>query len=351
MDGVKRISREGTATHHASSVDHCRVQKSSTLNRKFVKRPVAKPRVQTDAKSVKRTSSTVPVVNSSRRLLSKQHTVKLSPASASTTKKIAISDDSDKIIVKKGSAAAQQQPKAQKSSTAIAASKLVSKRKSGQQLGKDCVQQPEVAKIARARMAARRAPAPERMSAQEIKDRAIQQALKKMSAVKEEADFDETQPQKRHFWQKKTFAVSMAMATVVLALVGYLVYANLPDLSVRVAAMQTGISKAYPSFVPSSYRLDGLVKEENGRITMAFKDDKSHKFMLYEEKSGWDSAAVLSNFVEKEWDDYAVTKGQGLTIYMSGSNAAWVNGGVFYLITDDSGTLTSTDLHDIAVSL
>ena len=373
MDGVRKISREGAAVHHASSVDHRRLQKSSTLNRKFVKKPVAKKQPKIEApKVIKRSSGSVPVVNSSRRLLSKQHSVQLRPVSS--TRKISISEPkAQKIAIKEADTQTQQQqqqrvvsaqktqqvaakasqPQVQpkKSQTAIVASKLVAQRKSGQQAAKETVQHPEVAKVARARMSARRAPAPEMMSAQELKDRAIQQALKRMSAVKEDADFDEVQPQKRHFWQKKSFAVSMAMAMVVIALVGYLVYANLPDLSVRVAAMQSGINKAYPSFVPNSYRLDGLVKEENGRITMAFKDENNRKFMLFEEKSGWDSAAVLSNYVQKEWDDYTVTKGQGLTIYMSGSNAAWVNGGVFYLITDDSGTLTSNDLHDIAVSL
>ena len=54
----------------------------------------------------------------------------------------------------------------------------------------------------------------------------------------------------------------------------------------------------------------------------------------------------------KNWGaSYSVAKGQGLTIYVSGSNAAWVNGGVFYVINGDEGSLSSSDLHDIAVSL
>ena len=98
--------------------------------------------------------------------------------------------------------------------------------------------------------------------------------------------------------------------------------------------------------------MDGLVKEDAGRVTMNFKNDEGKKFVLMEEKSSWDSAAVLSNYVKKNWgNDYSIAKGQGLTIYVSGSNAAWVNGGVFYVITDDSGSLSAADLHDIAVSL
>ena len=137
-----------------------------------------------------------------------------------------------------------------------------------------------------------------------------------------------------------------------MILLGYLVSVNLPDISVRVAAMHSGIEKAYPSYVPASYRLDGLVNENNGRITMSFKNDRDQKFTLMEEKSSWDSSAVLTNYVEKNWGaSYSIAKGQGLTIYVSGSNAAWVNGGVFYVIEDESGSLSSSDLHDIAVSL
>jgi hypothetical protein len=157
---------------------------------------------------------------------------------------------------------------------------------------------------------------------------------------------------KQRFWKKKNFKIAAAMSVVTLAILGYLVSVNLPDISVRVAAMHTGIEKAYPSYVPANYRLDGLVKEENGRITMSFKNDRDQKFTLMEEKSSWDSSAVLTNYVSKNWGaSYAIAKGQGLTIYVSGSNAAWVNGGVFYVITDETNTLSTSDLHDIAVSL
>jgi hypothetical protein len=146
--------------------------------------------------------------------------------------------------------------------------------------------------------------------------------------------------------------VAVAMVVISFGLLGYLVYLNMPDISVRVAAMQTGIDKAYPSYVPADYRLDGLVKEDAGRITMNFKNSEGKKFTLMEEKSSWDSSAVLTNYVEKNWGaSYSIARGQGLTIYVSGSNAAWVNSGVLYIIQDDAGVLNSNDLHDIAVSL
>ena len=223
---------------------------------------------------------------------------------------------------------------------------------------KDVYQKNQTLEAAKARMAARKAAAqPEHLSAQELKDRAIKQALRKVERLDDDgtmsAQFDGVATQqKQHFWKKRSFAISACMAVIAIALLGYLVALNLPDISVRVAAMQTGIEKLYPSYVPSNYRLDGLVKEEAGRVTMNFKNEEGKKFILMEEKSSWDSAAVLSNYVKKNWgSDYSIAKGQGLTIYISGSNAVWVNGGVFYMITNEDRSLTATDLHDIAVSL
>ena len=75
-------------------------------------------------------------------------------------------------------------------------------------------------------------------------------------------------------------------------------------------------------------------------------------FTLTEEKSSWDSSAVLANFVLPNWgNDYVTVKGQGLTIYVFGSNATWVNGGILYKIIDETNTLTKQQLHDIAVGL
>jgi flagellar biosynthesis GTPase FlhF len=189
----------------------------------------------------------------------------------------------------------------------------------------------------------------EHISAKEMKDKAIQKALRDVATMQQEQE--EYQP-KRRFWQKRGFLISGAVAIISIALLGYLVYLNLPDLSVRVAAMQTGIENAYPSYVPMNYRLSGLVKEDNGAITMNFVQENGGSFQLIEKKSSWDSATVLSNFVEEKWgSNYVVAKGQGLTVYISGSNAVWVNGGVLYQIEDHGSNLTTDDLHDIAISL
>ena len=344
MDGVKRVSRQGVAGNHASSVDHSRLQKSSTLNRKFVKKPVAKPKMSAAASAAARTMQRQ---GYERAMLNKGGTVRLQPATAKT-----------------------QAAKAQAAQPAAKAQTAKAQAGAGQE-SPDVYVKNEAAAAARERQAAKRQATQggQQLTAQQLKDRAIQQALSKMNTVDKEEkrfgklgkrknenqlieQFGEENKQKKHFWQNRKLTVAAVMAVISICLLGYLVHLNLPDISVRVAAMQTGIEKAYPSYIPATYRLDGLVHEDNGRITMNFKNDQDHKFTLLEEKSSWDSAAVLANYVKKNWgDDYSIAKGQGLTIYISGSNAVWVNGGVLYMINDDGGHLSSGDLHDIAVSL
>ena len=342
MDGIKRVNK-GATTVHSSNVDHRRIQKSATLNRKFVKKPTSRLRITASAGAA---SKSMRQHGQQRRMdmIQRQNTVKLQPVAQKAQVAQA------KAQPQQAQAKQQQQPQQQR--VAAARKQIISEEKDVEK-----VQKNQTLEAAKARMAARKAAAqPEHLSAQELKDRAIKQALRKVERLDDDgtmgAQFNEATRQKQHFWKKRSFAISACMAVIAVALLGYLVALNMPDISVRVAAMQTGIEKLYPSYVPSNYRLDGLVKEEAGRVTMNFKREDGKKFILMEEKSSWDSAAVLSNYVKKNWgNNYSIAKGQGLTIYISGSNAAWVNGGVFYVITNEDGSLSATDLHDIAVSL
>ena len=86
---------------------------------------------------------------------------------------------------------------------------------------------------------------------------------------------------------------------------------------------------------------------------MIFEGPNASSFTLNEEKSSWDSSALLRNYVEPNWgEDYATTHEQGITIYISNktSDAAWVNRGVLYQITSN-GVLTKKQVRNIVVSL
>lgn len=381
MDGIKRRGANATI-NHSSSIDHRRVQKSTTLNRRFVKRPVlsktttarqvtqvAKQQQTAQQQTAQRattqqlrkhsatrataTKARVVTAKSQQQLIARQKRVRLQPISSAKTQQ---QQGIDRVSMQATRAIAQKQQEIvslknaqqQQSEYAQAAQQAAAKytNLSAQQQAR--MAQTPIARNARARVQYKNQQQ-EHISAKEMKDKAIQKALRDVATMQQEQE--EYQP-KRRFWQKRGFLISGAVAIISIALLGYLVYLNLPDLSVRVAAMQTGIENAYPSYVPMNYRLSGLVKEDNGVITMNFVQENGGSFQLIEKKSSWDSATVLSNFVEEKWgSDYVVAKGQGLTVYISDSNAVWVNGGVLYQIEDHGSNLSTDDLHDIAISL
>ena len=193
-----------------------------------------------------------------------------------------------------------------------------------------------------------------KMTAKEIKDRAIKQALVN-AATAEQSTSDQTAKKqkigKMHFGFGRVVLALSCAAVAVLAIV-YFVNLNMPDISLRVAAMQTGINASYPGYVPRGYTVSSITSESK-KITLEFKNSaENEKFTLTEETSSWDSNALLNNFVKIEYgENYKTVKEQGLTIYISNSDATWVNGGVVYKISAENGALTNKQICAIVTSL
>jgi hypothetical protein len=359
VDGIKRTAHSASQKT-SSAASHRTVQKSTTLNRRFVKKPVAKKvQIVSDKGAHKQTISNVSARASqaARRatgtMVSRTQRVKLSPISKAQQAK-AQQQQAAKAQAQQAQDQAKQQAQraTQKSAQAQAAERIVAARAMPNPQIEAHANESAVARATRMRIQARRQQSRQvHMSSQEMKERAISDALNKISAMDKSEARKQTAQAKSGKQRSHLFA-ALSFAVISLALLGYLVYLNLPDLSVRVAAMNSGIENAYPSYVPMNYRLQGLAKEDNGTITMNFTRNDGGRFTMIEKKSSWDSSALLNNFVKDNWgDDYTVAKGQGLTIYISGSNAVWVNGGVMYQIEAAENTLSADDLHDIAISL
>ena len=193
-------------------------------------------------------------------------------------------------------------------------------------------------------------PAAKSTSSKDIKDRAIKQALRSVATMSETP----AQPIKRRkSGGAKRFILAFTCAAACLAAIIYFVSSNIPDVSVRVAAMQTGIEASYPSYVPMDYSLSDIISED-GKLTMIFNGPDDARFTLVQEKSSWDSATLLRNYVEPTWgSDYVTTHEQGITIYISNqtNDSTWVNGGIRYSITSDGTRLTKKQTRNIVLSL
>lgn len=156
-----------------------------------------------------------------------------------------------------------------------------------------------------------------------------------------------------HFLRQRQRLVGVIAATFALVLLGgYFTYLNMPSLSVRVAAAQAGISAGYPNYRPDGYALNGPVTYSDGRVSMNFKaNGGTTSFTVNQSKSSWNSDAVLDNYISpRAGSSYVPYTERGLTIYTYGNNAAWVNGGILYTI-EGNAPLSSDQIRRIATSL
>lgn len=194
------------------------------------------------------------------------------------------------------------------------------------------------------------APAPAKLSSRALKEHLIAERL---AAVEPAATSQKPPKARRSLFAKQPRAINiMAVSLAVMILGGYLTYLNMPGLSVRVAAAQADVAASFPDYHPDGYRFDGPVAFAPGQVTINFKaNGGTTGYTVTEQKSTWDSQAVYDNIVARVADDSYITNSQqGLTIYTYKGEAAWVNKGILYTVEGDA-PLSNEQLLRIAASL
>lgn len=179
-----------------------------------------------------------------------------------------------------------------------------------------------------------------------LKNEAIDAALDNTPA---KAD---SKPFKAKKQKKPSRHLSIVSASFALLLLGgYFTYLNMPSISVRVAAAQAGISASYPTYRPAGYRLDGPVAYTDGEVSMKFASNTGpQSYNISQKKMEWDSSAVEQDVNQKTAGSYATSTTSGLTIYLYGNNASWVNDGILYTLSGNA-PLSSEQVDRIATSM
>lgn len=277
------------STAKSSTSTHQTVQKSSTLSRKYVR----KPQIQKS-----------------------EETIKISRIAKSETDEILRRQARAKQIHAQKVAEMKQRKRAAEAKSVKSAKNSTTK---------------SAAKISSAK------------KARQAKDRAIRQALKSSATINEQPEF-----KPKRTLRKVLLAITCSAASV--AALALFVQFSMPDITVRVAALQSGIEASYPAYIPRNYSLNNVVSDTNS-ITMYFVSG-DNSFELNEESSTWDSTALLNNYVKSTFSkEYVTLREQGITIYVDEGNAAWVNGGVLYKITCAGSPLTKEQIRNLATSL
>jgi hypothetical protein len=181
-------------------------------------------------------------------------------------------------------------------------------------------------------------------TSKQIKETAIDTALKATRP----------KPSKKRRWNlqfSRRFVIVTAVFAVLIA-GAYLTYVNIPSLSVSIAASQAGVEAAYPEYKPDGYSLSQPVEFSDGEVILTFSSNSGvGEYTITQTRSSWDSSAVLDNVVRAaSGDNYIATQERGLTIYAYDGNAAWVNGGVLYVI-ESNAPLSGEQIRRIATSL
>lgn len=194
--------------------------------------------------------------------------------------------------------------------------------------------------------AAAQKPAPVKpKTTKEVKNEAIAKALStpKSKPVKQKST--------RNKWLRR--AVIIGGSLLVLGLILFAIYRFIPSVSVGVASAQAGVEASYPEYVPDGYSLSHPVTYSDGEVALKFKSNSNdNSYTITQTRSSWDSSAVLDNVVKPAaGENYITTKERGLTVYSYGNNAAWVNGGILYVISSDNAPLSGEQIRHIATSL
>jgi hypothetical protein len=304
------ISRRGTSV---SNIHAAHVQKSSTLNRRHVKMPQRTPLAAKPQKARVDVKQHVAVKKFSTPITSK-------PA----PQKIAINRPAETHPVTRR---AQQRPLSVNTKLRKERQPLTMNNNPLVAVAPQKIEKPIVAKTSK-----------------QLKNEAIEKALSNEIISNKKA----RRRQKKGGTLRwlNTFSVGFA----VMLLGGYLTYLSMPNISIKMAAVQSGIDAKYPGYKPDGYALNGPIKFKSGEVTMKYAyADGSSGYTITQQKSGWNSSAVKEFFSEKHKNPNT-TMIDGLTIYSGGKEAAWVNGGILYQISGDAN-LSSSQIEKIATSL
>lgn len=147
--------------------------------------------------------------------------------------------------------------------------------------------------------------------------------------------------------------VNIAAASLaVMMLVGFVAYQNIPNLSMQLATARAGVNGTLPGYQPSGFGLAGPIQYQSGQITLSYasrSDDR--RFQVSQSTTQWNSETLQENFLASAQKTYQTFQSGGKTIYIyDDNNATWVDGGVWYKIEGNSA-LSSDQLLRMAASM
>jgi hypothetical protein len=189
-------------------------------------------------------------------------------------------------------------------------------------------------------------PAPARQSSADIFERALAQA----NSHKQPYHPIKRKAKKSH--RGRTLASIAASSFAILLIAGFIAYQNATAIQLRLAASRAGINATLPKWKPSGFAI-GKFTYAPGSVTVSFNDLQTNSnFTITQVASNWDSGKLLSDYVlPNSSTTYNTIESAGSTIYTYGNNSAtWVNNHIWYRL-DTNGSLSTSQIVQLATSM
>lgn len=365
---AKKEAPKRTAAHAsaaASDLTHSNLQKSTTLSRRYVKRPGLEEKSKTEkieeAPKTSHVEVEVPKAEVADTKLTEDSGAK-EEVSAKTTPRLDKKAEKEaqkqaklaekaareqaRLDAKRAKAEEEERRKAEREATKLAKAQEEEQRRTAAKAAKLAKRE---ARVAMPTLRQARPAKQPKMAKTTPDDKVLKSAMRNVATMSEPGE-THGKFRKRRRGGRVVLALVCSAATVA-ALVAF-VHFNMPDISVKVAAIQTGIDASYPDIVPRGYTLSSVSSDKDGEVSMTFKNSEDYSFTMTEEKSTWDSTALLTNYVRKVMtEDFVTQREQGITIYSQGDMAAWVNGGILYKVKSYGKNLTKEQIRNLATSV
>jgi hypothetical protein len=150
----------------------------------------------------------------------------------------------------------------------------------------------------------------------------------------------------------KVLSAAAGVFAIVL-LAGFFAYQNIPAVSMRVAANTAGFEGKLPKSIPAGYSFNGPVQAAPDNISLTYESNSdARRFIVTQKPTNWSSEGLLTNYLVDSQFRYQVYKDKGLTVYIyNGSNATWVDKGVWFSVNGEEGSLSSEQLLELAASI
>lgn len=212
---------------------------------------------------------------------------------------------------------------------------------------KDLAAQTKALQIAHAEHIAKGEHKSAHISSRVIKEHLLGQAIDKVPVHEDIQPSSSAQTTR-----KSRFASVAMTSVALLFLGGYLTYINIPNLSIRIAAASTGIDASLPAYQPTGYRIHGPISYQDDEVNVNYKSNNSNQgYKLTQRPTDWDPIATLDNYVESDSkNDYQIHSVQGLTVYTYNKKAVWVNGGILHIIAGNA-PLSNQQVEHIVASM